>query len=93
MKKIFLFTLLFAFIALSANAELDRFESSTKYNVKTNPLAQMMENATKKSMQKNNQQKQNMQQRKQNTQNQKPNYNQQYNKQQNTYKKTTSGWT
>lgn len=89
MKKLFLFTLVLSFCALSANAEVDKFVSSTKYNVKTNPLAQMMENATKKSMQNNRSSKQNVQ----NVQNRQQQYNQQYNNQQNNVKKTTSGWT
>ena len=86
MKKLFLFTLLLSFCALSASAEVDRFVSSTKYKVKTNPLAQMMENSTKKTMDKNKQNQQNVQNKKQQ-------YNQQYNRQQNNVKKTTSGWT
>lgn len=96
MKKIFSLTLLLTFCALSASAEVDKFVSSTKYNVKTNPLAQMMENATKKSMQNNqttSQSTKNYQNKQQNYNKNYNNYNKQYNTQQNNVKKTSSGWT
>ena len=92
MKKLLISTLMLSFFALSANAEVDKFVSSTIYDVKTSPIAQMMENATKRAMKNNNRQKQNVQNvqnRQQRYQNQ---YQQQQNNQQNNYRKTTSGW-
>ncbi len=107
MKKLLITTLFLTFIGLSANAEVDKFVSSTKYNVKTSPIAQMMENATKRAMKnenkqqnvRNNRQRPQRAQRPQRTytrhkqpaQPQMPEPQQQYNQPQ--QPKSSSGWT
>lgn len=95
MKKLLFCTLILGLCALNANADssptVDKFVPSTSVKVKTSPLADMMENATKNATSKS-QQKQSSAQKKTPSA-QQPYTQQPFNPQpKQDYRNTTSGW-